>query len=55
MFNIEGSAKDLSLQSLSQISKRINEMAPSARIIFGFINNPKMKKRNKNNYFIHWQ
>lgn len=47
MFNIEGSAKDLSLQSLSQISKRINEMAPSARIIFGFINNPKMKNEIK--------
>ena len=34
MFNIEGSSKDLSLQSISQISKRINEMAPAARIIF---------------------
>jgi len=47
MFNIEGSSKDLSLQSISQISKRINEMAPAARIIFGFINNPKMKNEIK--------
>jgi len=46
MFNIEGS-KDLSLQSLSLISRKINEMSPGARIIFGLINNPKMKNEIK--------
>jgi cell division protein FtsZ len=42
MFNIEAS-KDLSLQLLSQISEKIGELAPSAKIIFGLSQNPKLK------------
>ncbi|MFA5369080.1 MAG: cell division protein FtsZ [Candidatus Paceibacterota bacterium] len=42
LFNVEGS-KDLSLQALSQISEKISEMSPNAKIIFGLIQNPKMK------------
>ena len=42
MFNIEGS-KDLSLQMLSQISGKISELAPNAKIIFGLSQNPKLK------------
>jgi len=42
MFNIEAS-KDLSLQLLSQISEKISELAPNAKIIFGLSQNPKLK------------
>jgi len=42
MFNIEAS-KDLSLQLLSQISEKISELAPNAKIIFGLSQNPKSK------------
>lgn len=42
MFNIEAS-KDLSLQLLSQISEKISELAPNAKIIFGLAQNPKLK------------
>jgi len=42
MFNIEAS-KDLSLQLLSQISEKISELAPTAKIIFGLSQNPKLK------------
>lgn len=42
MFNIEGS-KDLSLQMLSQISGKISDLAPNAKIIFGLSQNPKLK------------
>ncbi len=42
MFNVEAS-KDLSLQLLSQISERIGELAPNAKIIFGLTQNPKLK------------
>ncbi len=42
MFNIEAS-KDLSLQLLSQISEKIGELAPNAKIIFGLSQNPKLK------------
>ena len=42
MFNIEAS-KDLSLQMLSQISEKISELAPNAKIIFGLSQNPKLK------------
>ncbi|MFA5009603.1 MAG: cell division protein FtsZ [Candidatus Paceibacterota bacterium] len=46
MFNIEGS-KDLSLQILAQISDKINELSPNAKIIFGINQNPKMKNEIK--------
>ncbi len=46
MFNIEGS-KDLSLQILAQISDKINELSPNAKIIFGISQNPKMKNEIK--------
>ena len=42
IFNIEGS-KDLSLQSLSQISEKISVHVPNARIIFGLSQNQKLK------------
>jgi cell division protein FtsZ len=42
IFNIEGS-KDLSLQSLSDISGRVSELAPNAKIIFGLSQNQKSK------------
>jgi cell division protein FtsZ len=42
MFNVEAS-KELSLQLLSQISERIGELAPNAKIIFGLTQNPKMR------------
>ena len=42
MFNVEAS-KDLSLQLLSQISEKISELAPNAKIIFGLSQNPKLK------------
>lgn len=42
MFNVEAS-KELSLQLLSQISERIGELAPNAKIIFGLTQNPKLK------------
>ena len=42
MFNVEAS-KDLSLQMLSQISEKISELSPNARIIFGLTQNPKFK------------
>jgi cell division protein FtsZ len=42
MFNIEAS-KTLSLQLLSQISEKISELAPNAKIIFGLSQNPKLK------------
>ncbi len=46
IFNIEAS-KDLSLQLLSQISEKISELAPSARIIFGLSQNPKLRNEIK--------
>lgn len=46
MFNVEGS-KDLSLQVLAQISEKINELSPNAKIIFGINQNPKMKNEIK--------
>lgn len=46
MFNIEAS-KDLSLQLLSQISEKISELAPSAKIIFGLSQNPKLRNEIK--------
>lgn len=46
MFNIEGS-KDLSLAMLSQISKKISELAPNAKIIFGLSQNAKSKSELK--------
>ena len=42
MFNVEAS-KDLSLQMLSQISEKISELSPNAKIIFGLSQNPKFK------------
>jgi len=42
MFNVEAS-KELSLQLLSQISERIGELAPNAKIIFGLSQNPKLR------------
>lgn len=42
MFNVEAS-KELSLQLLSQISERISELAPNAKIIFGLSQNPKLR------------
>jgi cell division protein FtsZ len=42
MFNVEAS-KELSLQLLSQVSERIGELAPNAKIIFGLAQNPKLK------------
>ncbi|HOS88198.1 MAG TPA: cell division protein FtsZ [Candidatus Pacearchaeota archaeon] len=46
LFNIEGS-KDISLQVLTQISEKINELSPNARIIFGLNQNQKMKNEIK--------
>ncbi|MCK9578016.1 cell division FtsZ family protein [bacterium] len=46
IFNIEGS-KDLSLQTLSQISEKISEHVPNARIIFGLSQNQKLKNEIK--------
>jgi cell division protein FtsZ len=46
LFNVEGS-KDLSLQTLAQISEKIGELSPNAKIIFGLIQNPKMKSEIK--------
>ncbi|MFA5013346.1 MAG: cell division protein FtsZ [Candidatus Paceibacterota bacterium] len=46
LFNVEGS-KNLSLQSLAQISRKISELAPNAKIIFGLTQNPKMKNELK--------
>jgi cell division protein FtsZ len=46
LFNVEGS-KDLSLQTLAQISEKISELSPNAKIIFGLIQNPKMKNEIK--------
>jgi len=43
MFNVEAS-KELSLQLLSQVSERISELAPNAKIIFGLSQNPKLRK-----------
>ncbi|MFA6252473.1 MAG: cell division protein FtsZ [Candidatus Paceibacterota bacterium] len=42
IFNIEG-PKDLSLQTLSQISGKISEHVPNARIIFGLSQNQKLR------------
>jgi cell division protein FtsZ len=46
MFNVE-SGKELSLQLLSQVSEKISEFAPNAKIIFGLSQNPKMKNELK--------
>jgi cell division protein FtsZ len=46
LFNIDGS-KELSLQTLAQISEKINELSPNAKIIFGLNQNPKMKNEIK--------
>jgi cell division protein FtsZ len=46
LFNIDGS-KELSLQTLAQISQKINELSPNAKIIFGLNQNPKMKSEIK--------
>ncbi|MDD5569012.1 MAG: cell division protein FtsZ [Candidatus Pacebacteria bacterium] len=46
MFNVEAS-KDLPLQLLAQISQRINQLAPNAKIIFGLSQNPKLKNEVK--------
>lgn len=42
VFNVEAS-KELSLQLLSQISGKIGELAPNAKIIFGLTQNPKLR------------
>jgi cell division GTPase FtsZ len=42
MFNIEAS-KELSLQLLSQVSERVGELAPNAKIIFGLTQNSKLR------------
>jgi cell division protein FtsZ len=42
MFNVE-SSKSLSLQMLSQISEKISELSPNAKIIFGLTQNAKFK------------
>ncbi|MFZ3055035.1 MAG: cell division protein FtsZ [Minisyncoccales bacterium] len=42
MFNVEAS-KELSLQLLSQVSEKIGELAPNAKIIFGLTQNPKLR------------
>lgn len=46
LFNIDGS-RELSLQTLAQISEKINELAPNAKIIFGLNQNSKMKNEIK--------
>jgi len=46
MFNVEA-GKELSLQLLSQVSEKISEFAPNAKIIFGLSQNPKMKNELK--------
>jgi cell division protein FtsZ len=46
MFNVEAS-KELSLQLLSQVSERIGELAPNAKIIFGLTQNPKLRNEIK--------
>jgi cell division protein FtsZ len=46
IFNIE-SSKDLSLQTLSQISEKISAYVPNARIIFGLTENPKLRNELK--------
>jgi len=46
IFNIE-SSKDLSLQTLAQVSEKISVHVPNARIIFGLTQNPKLKNEIK--------
>ena len=46
LFNVDAS-KDLSLQTLAQISEKISELSPNAKIIFGLNQNPKMKNEIK--------
>jgi len=46
MFNVEA-GKELSLQLLSQVSEKVSEFAPNAKIIFGLSQNPKMKNELK--------
>jgi cell division protein FtsZ len=46
LFNIDCS-KELSLQTLAQISQKISELSPNAKIIFGLNQNPKMKNEIK--------
>jgi cell division protein FtsZ len=42
LFNIEG-GKNLSMKELTKISEKIHALAPSAKIIFGLTQNPKLK------------
>jgi cell division protein FtsZ len=46
MFNVE-SDKNLSLQMLSLISEKISDLSPNAKIIFGLVQNPKIKNEIK--------